>query len=76
MSHEETVAAKRVMVTRREGAYMFSVHPGHLANLASKGQGPRMYKHGSKKCLYDVNDLQEYFHSNPIETVDSVRGRG
>jgi hypothetical protein len=71
---------EKLMVGRSTAAAMFDVSAQHLANLLCRGEGPRAYRMGGKKkVLYDVQDLQAYFHASPIQTIDSidsVNGRG
>lgn len=67
---ETNVIGKR-MVDRQEAAKMYGISPGTLANWACCGKGPRMYR-VNRKILYRVDDLDSFFMSRPIETVDSV----
>lgn len=61
---------QKVMVGRTTAAEMFDTSAGYLANLFSQGRGPRVYK-VNRKCLYDVNDLLDFFKACPIATIDS-----
>lgn len=61
----------RKMVDRKEAARLFSVSAGTLGNWLSQGRGPRAYRVG-RKILYKIQDLEEFFTSCPILTVDSI----
>jgi len=66
----KTIIEKR-MVGRREAALMFGVAPGTLANMSSQGRGPKAYRVG-RKVLYRIEDLENFFTSNPVLTIDSL----
>lgn len=61
---------KKVMVGRGTAAMMFDTSSGYLANLLHQGRGPRVYRVG-RKCVYDVNDLLDFFKACPVATTDS-----
>ncbi len=63
--------SKTFMVGRKKAAALFDVAPGTLANLLSQGRGPRAYKVG-RKVLYKISDLEAFFTSSPIQTLDSI----
>ena len=63
---------KSRMVTRQEAARLFGCSPGTLANWLCQGKGPRAFKIGKKKILYKLSDLEVFFTSQPVETVDSM----
>jgi hypothetical protein len=60
------------MVGRKEAAMMFSVAAGTLANMLCEGRGPRAFRVG-RRILYKIEDLEEFFCSSPVHTVDSLR---
>ena len=64
--------SERRAVDRHTVEKMYPTTYGTLANLASRGLGPKFYKRG-RRCLYRVEDLDQYFFENPVETFDSVR---
>ncbi len=42
----------------------FSLNPGTLANLRSRGEGPKYYRVG-RKILYLKTDIMAWLRSNP-----------
>ena len=50
----------------------YPISKGTLANWRSAKRGPKYYKVG-RKALYDVNDLEDFFLHNPVETIDSLK---
>ncbi len=65
---------KPVMISTSEAAAMFSVASGTLCNWRSKLQGPRFYRI-NRKILYKVEDLEDFFTSTPVLTIDSLPER-
>ena len=63
------------MVDRRTAARMFSVSPGTLANWFCLGRGPKCYR-VNRKISYKIEDLEAFFTSCPIQTIDSLEGVG
>jgi len=57
-----------------EVAARYGIPTGTLANMRSERRGPRFYKIGRKKILYFDEDVESWLRSNPVETIDSVRG--
>lgn len=65
---------KKMMVSPNEAARIFSVSPGTLGNWRSAKRGPKFFKIGAK-VLYRVDDLETFFTSTPVLTVDSLEGQ-
>jgi hypothetical protein len=59
------------MISPREVALIFSISPGTLGNWRSARKGPRFFKVGHK-ILYKVEDLETFFTSAPVLTLDSL----
>lgn len=53
---------KPIMIARqRVGDYFPGLNPKTLANLNSKGEGPKPYiKNGGRTAFYITTDIQEY----------------
>jgi hypothetical protein len=66
----EKVVPKKMLSPNQAGE-MFSVSPGTLANWRSLKKGPRFYK-VNRKILYKLEDLEDFFTSNPILTDASL----
>lgn len=49
--------------------YFPALNIGTLANLRSKGEGPRFYKL-KKKVIYRLDDLERYIFGSPVLTID------
>lgn len=60
------------MLAPAEVEERYSISKGTLANWRSAKRGPKYYKVG-RKALYDVNDLEDFFLHNPVETIDSLK---
>ena len=58
------------MIGPREVESLYSIPVGSLANLRSLRKGPKFYK-VNRKVLYKLEDLEEFFTSNPVLTTDS-----
>lgn len=56
----------KIMLGPNEVQDLFSIPKGTLSNWRSRKMGPRFYKL-SRKILYRLEDLQEFFMKNPIE---------
>ena len=65
---------KPVMISTSEAAAMFSVAGGTLQNWRSQKKGPRYFR-CSRKILYRVEDLEDFFTSTPVLTIDSLPER-
>lgn len=63
--------AQKKMVTTQEAAHLFSVSSGTLQNWRSLKHGPKFFRTG-RKVLYRVEDLENFFTSNPVLTIDSL----
>ena len=62
---------KAVMVSTGEAAAMFSVAGGTLQNWRSQKKGPKFFR-VRRKVLYRVDDLEDFFTSTPVLTLDSL----
>jgi hypothetical protein len=62
---------KRKMVGPVEVENLFSVPTGTLANWRSAKRGPKYYKI-NRKVLYKLEDLEDFFTSTPVLTIDSI----
>ena len=68
----KTFSPKPVMISTSEAAAMFSVASGTLCNWRSqRKKGPRWFRVG-RKILYKVEDLENFFTSEPCLTLDSL----
>jgi hypothetical protein len=65
---------KARMVSPEDAARLFSTSPGTLANWRCLKKGPRFYK-VNRKILYKVDDLEDFFTSAPVQTIDSLEGK-
>ncbi len=54
-----------------EAADFLGVKPNTLEVWRTKKKGPKYSKIGSR-VLYDVNDLEDYFASRSVHTVDTA----
>jgi len=64
-------------LTTIEAAQFLGVRPNTLEIWRCKKKGPKYSKIG-RRVLYDINDLEEYFSSQTVHTIDSapqLRGR-
>ncbi len=57
-----------------EVSAVYGVPAGTLANMRHEKRGPKFYKIGSKKIIYFAEDIEAWLRSNPVETIDSVKG--
>jgi len=48
---------------------ILGISAGHLANLRSKGAGPKYWAVGGA-VYYRPEDLEDYFGANPVETTN------
>jgi len=63
-----------IMITRQQIPKLFpGLKAQTLANLASKGQGPKYYRKG-KFAWYVVDEVVEYLTQNPIQTSEDFEG--
>ena len=60
-------------ISPETAAELYDLSRGSLANLRSKGKGPKFYKIGGRKVLYRVEDFEAWLKSNPVQTTDSIR---
>ena len=57
---------KPLMIARSNVEQLFpGLNPKTLANLNSKGEGPRGFKRG-RLVFYRVDEITRYFEANPI----------
>jgi len=59
-------------LTPEEVATGYGFSSGHLANLRCKKIGPKYFKVGARKVLYDVIDVERWIRSQPVLTKDSI----
>jgi len=67
----QKIFQKKMMVCPEEAAALFSISRGTLANWRTAKKGPRFYR-VSRKILYKIEDLEEFFTSTPVLTIDSI----
>jgi len=65
----------RKVISSREAAMLYGFSEGTLANLRCGRKGPKFYKRG-RKVLYLITDFEQWLTECPIETMDSIEGRG
>jgi len=53
----------------REELRRLGLNPKSMANLASRGKGPKYYKVG-RRCLYRYEDLIAWITRHPVKTMD------
>ena len=63
--------SRKKMVSPNEAAQMYSTAPGTLGNWRAAKRGPKFFKVGHK-VLYQVDDLESFFTSSPVLTIDSL----
>lgn len=68
---EKRFPTSKRMVSTREAAELFSLATGTLQNWRSLKRGPRYYKTG-KAIRYKLDDLEKFFTSTPVLTMDSL----
>lgn len=59
-------------ITPEEVATGYGLSTGHLANLRCKKMGPKYFKVGARKVLYDVIDVDRWVRSQPVLTKDCL----
>lgn len=62
---------RKRMVGPEEAESLYSIPKGTLANWRWAKKGPKFFKVGHK-VLYKLDDLEDFFTSNPVLTVDSL----
>ncbi|MCX5852750.1 MAG: DNA-binding protein [Deltaproteobacteria bacterium] len=62
---------RKLALTPAEVAFSYGCNIGTLANQRAKKVGPKYFKVG-KKVLYFRDDLERYFRTSPVETMDSI----
>jgi hypothetical protein len=68
---------KKITLTPIEVYSVFGVCPGTLANWRWKRIGPRFFKRpGGRGVFYLLSDLEAYFLSHPVQTIDSIEEMG
>ncbi len=60
---------QKKMISPREVTLLFSISAGTLGNWRSARKGPRFFKVGHK-ILYRIEDLENFFTSTPVLTMD------
>ena len=69
----KTITQKPIMISTGEAAAMFSVASGTLQNWRSQKRGPKFFRvNRGRKILYKVEDLEDFFTSEPVLTLDSL----
>lgn len=61
---------ERRYLSAKEAAEILRTTPGQLANLRMRGEGPPYIKL-SRKCLYDLRDVESWLDRRRIRTLDS-----
>lgn len=68
----DTQGLGKKAITADEASVLYGINKGTLANMRSKKRGPKYYKVG-RKIVYKVQDFEQWFFSNPVMTIDSLR---
>ena len=70
---DRNYSSQRKMLSPAEVETIFGIPRGSLANLRWARKGPRFFKVGARKVMYQLSDVQAWAERNPIQTVDSYR---
>jgi hypothetical protein len=65
--------SKKAMSTE-EVSISYGVPRGSLANMRSRGEGPRFYKRG-RRVVYFVEDIENWLRSEPHQTKHSIEAQ-
>jgi hypothetical protein len=65
--------SEKQFYTPKEAADFFGFAEGTLANLRCQRLGCKFYKRG-RKVLYAAEDFESWIKSNPVLTMDFLRG--
>ena len=63
--------AEKQKLNNREAAAYLGIQPNTLEIWRCKHKGPRYAKIG-RRVIYDVNDLEAFFASHAIDTLEST----
>ena len=62
------------MLDAKRVSEVYSICEGTLGQWRSLRKGPKFYKvPGGRKVLYDIKDLETFFHESPVQTSVSVK---
>jgi hypothetical protein len=70
---KDIMKQEKKTISPETAAALYDLSPGTLANMRSRGIGPKFYKVGSgRKVLYKVDDFEAWLTSSPVMTKDSI----
>lgn len=68
----ENKSLKKRTLTPHEVAEYYSIAVGTLANWRCRKHGPKYHKLGSRKILYDIEEIERWIQDHTVLTINSL----